>query len=351
MLINVGFIYLFYATSCFGINFDFYKTNPSIMKTLKLLFGLVFIAISLNSCIIETDNYYDGVSLEEVVTNYDLWYVDYNRTTGYGDVPFLSKAFTITFSNGRVFANNNLVGIGFTGNGYGIQIGTYTTYNGVLEVHHSLDGNYEFEVIADTPQSIRLRDTYHNVTYYLEGYSSYNFDYDQVFYDNIEYFLQEYDVWAKTYTSIEGELNAFDNENYLSFTPENTRTFYSSLDEEGTLISDLLWDYQGRYEVYDVNGYDNLKILTLHYDNGDTEEFELSVLDDSSIELYHNASGTTYDFDGYGFIQYRKGAKSPVEQGKKRIKVQRKSVDRKPHLVTQKKEHTAGNLKKVPARK
>ncbi len=59
------------------------------MRTLKLLFGLGLIAISLQSCIIETGNYYNGQSLEEVVTNYDLWYVDYNRTTGYGDVPFL----------------------------------------------------------------------------------------------------------------------------------------------------------------------------------------------------------------------------------------------------------------------
>jgi len=321
------------------------------MRTLKLLFGLAFIGITLNSCIIETDNYYNGVSLEEVVTNYDIWYVDYNRTTGYGDVPFLSKAFTISFINGRVYANNNIVGIGFTGDGYGIQIGTYNTYNGILEIHHSLDGYYEFDVIADSPQSIRLRDNYNNVTYYLEGYYSRTFDYDQVFYDNIEYFLQEYDVWAKTYTSLEGELNAFDNENFLSFTPENIRTFYSSIDEVGTPISSLLWDYEGSYEVYDVNGYDNLKILTLHYDTGDTEEFELSVIDDSSIELYHNASGTTYEFDGYGFIQYRKEGVSSIEQGRKRFKVDRKSVDRKPHGAIKKFEHVKGAVNKVPARK
>ena len=320
------------------------------MRTLKLLFGLAFLGITLNSCIIESDNYYNGVSLEEVVTNYDLWYVDYNRTTGYGEVPFLSKAFTISFLNGRVYANNNIVGIGFTGDGFGIQIGTYNTYNGVLEVQHSLDGYYEFDVIADSPQSIRLRDTYHNVTYYLEGYNSATFDYDQVFYDNIEYFLQEYDVWAKTYTSIEGELNAFDNENFLSFTPENTRSFYSSLDDEGTPLSNLLWDFEGSYEVYDVNGYDNLKILTLHYDNGDTEEFELSVIDDSSIELYHNASGTTYEFDGYGFIQYRKGDNLADKKGPKREKISRKSVDRKLH-ISAKKEHLKGTKNKAPARK
>jgi len=329
------------------------------MKTLKLLFGLLIIGFSFTSCFIETDNYYNdnGVSLETVMTNYDLWYVDYNRTTGYGDVPFVSKAFTLSFINGRVYANNNIVGIGFSGNGYGIQIGTYNTYSGLLEVNHSYDGFYEFEVFADTPQSIRIKDNNHNVTYYLEGYHSATFDYDQVFYDNLEYFLQEYDMWEKTYTSLEGELNAFDNENYLAFTPEDIRTFYSSIDVYGTPLNDIYWDFTGDYVVSNIYGYDAIKDLTLYYENGDIEEFELSVIDDTAISLYHYASGTTYEFDGFGYIQYRLAGKSETAnktdsiQGRKRFKVQRKTIERKTHSTSKKSEHTIQNKTKSPARK
>ena len=104
------------------------------MKLLKIIFASLFIATSLISCSLTIDDgpdpYY--ITLEEVVSNYDLWYIDYNSTSGNGDVPFLSKAFTMSFNNGKLFANNNLVGIGATGNGYGIQIGFYDTFNGIL---------------------------------------------------------------------------------------------------------------------------------------------------------------------------------------------------------------------------
>ena len=139
--------------------------------------------------------------------------------------------------HGRVFANNNLVGIGATGNGYGIQIGNYDTYNGFLEVNHQLDGYYDFDVIQISNDRIKLKDNYNNVTYYLEGYEKFSFDYDQIFYDNIEYFLQEYNAWEKTFTSNEGEINEFDYENFLAFTPENLTTFYSSQDQVGTNIA------------------------------------------------------------------------------------------------------------------
>ena len=50
-----------------------------------------------------------------------------------------------------------------------------------------------------------------------------NFDYDKLFYENIEYFLQEYKAWEKINTT-GGTPNAFDTENYLQFTPENIKT-------------------------------------------------------------------------------------------------------------------------------
>jgi hypothetical protein len=302
------------------------------MKTLKLLFISFTIAFTSFSCTVSDEPYYP--TLEEVVTNFDLWYIDYNRTEGYGDVPFLSKAFTISFLNGRVFANNNIVGIGFTGNGYGIEIGYYDTYKGFLEINHNLDGYYDFDVIQLSPTSIKLVDNYNKVSYFLEGYYKNSFDFDQVFYDNIEYFLQEYQAWEKTYVSAEGTINEFDNENFLAFTPENLTTFYSSQDVVGTNIANIYWDYVGNYTVYNVEGYNNLKILTLDYDLYGNEEFELSVINDETISLYHNASGTTYEFSGRGFIQYLKpdGKKENVSnEGRKRTKVTRETVKRKQH--------------------
>jgi hypothetical protein len=305
-----------------------------IMKTLKLLFATLIVGISFTSCSIVIDDINDPytVNLHEVVSAYDLWYVDYNNTTGTGDVPFLSKAFTVSFINGKLFANNNLVGIGSTGDGYGIQIGYYETYTGILEIDHNLDGFYDFEVVQLTSDRLQLIDNYNNVSYYLEGYQKYDFDYDKVFYDNIEYFLQEYNAWEKTYVSQTGELNEFDNENFLSFTPENITTFYSSQDEVGTNIANIYWDYVGNYSVENVLGYDNLKILTLDYESWDNEEFELTVLNDEAISLYHINSGTTYEFTGKEYIQFLKPSSSKEtvrNEGRKRTKVIRETKIRR----------------------
>ena len=304
------------------------------MKTTLRYFSLLLIGISLSSCIIETeDGFYNGTSLVQVMTDYDIWYVDYYRTYGSGEVPFISKAFTLTFQNGRLYANNNLVGIGYTGNGYGLIKGSYNTQNGYLQVNHSQDGYYRFDVIVDSPQSIRLYNSQQNVTYYLEGYRKNYFDFDMVFYDNIEYFLQEYFAWEKTYTSLSGTPNLFDYENYLAFTPENNTTFYSSQDVQGIALNSIYWDYTGTYQVLNVNGYDNLKILKLWYDPTGYEEFELQVINDGAIELYHSASGTTYEFDGRGNIVFKMGGKATEKKSyedRKRTKVFRQTIERNP---------------------
>ena len=145
---------------------------------------------------------------------------------------------------------------------------------------------------------------------------------------NIEYFLQEYTAWERTAISIAGNPNPFDSEHYLQFTPENNTTFYSSHDSFGTNIDNLLWDFTGNYEVFDVLGFDNLKILTLRYNGGDVEEFELTVVNDQRIELFHLSSETTYEFTGRGFIQLLRGEKKSKtivsKEGRKRTKVIRK---------------------------
>jgi len=302
------------------------------MKALKILSGL-FVTITLfSSCIITTDDLYvydDTISLEQLVTSHDLWYVDYNKTTGNSDVPFLSKAFTISFLDGHLYANNNLVGLEAIGNGYGLQIGYYETFNGVLEIEHNLDGFIDLEVQQLSNDEIRIRDTYTNTSYYLIGYQRSNFDYDLVFYDNIEYFLQEYVAWEKTYTSQEGALNEFDNENFLQFTPEQFNTFRSSQDGFGTDIEYINWDYVGGYEVFDVEGYDNLKILTLDYESSDNEEFELSVINDGEVSLFHVDSETTYEFIGRNNIQFKNASvKGEKSEQRKRFKVNRKTKKR-----------------------
>ena len=307
------------------------------MKFLKLL---IITGVLLSSCstVFEDDFREQEISLEQVVSKYDLWYVDYHRTIGTGDIPFVSRAFTLSFLNGILYANNNIADIGFTGNGFGINVGTYNTFSGVLETIHNLDGSNDFEVIVTSSNEIRLYNYRQNVTYFLIGYQTNTFDYDQLFYENIEYFLQEYDAWEKILTE-GGAVNPFDEENYLGFTSENITTFYSSQDNFGTQVVDVKWSYVGGYEVYDVVGFQNLKILTLNYDGGDVEEFELSIVNDGKIRLYNLDSETTYDFEGIGYIQYLKGdtpkksGKAAVRNsGRKRTKVERQTKKRRGSL-------------------
>jgi hypothetical protein len=307
------------------------------MKTLRLLFAIIIAGTLLNSCTtVYQDSFYEyQPTLEEVVSEYDLWYVDYHRTFGNGDIPYVSRAFTLSFINGVLYANNNIVDIGRTGNGLGIAVGTYNTFNGLLETNHDIDGANDFEVAILSNNEIRLYNRRQNVNYYLIGYSTNNFDYDKLFYENIEYFLQEYIAWGKSTTS-GGTPNAFDDENYLAFTPENLTTFYSSKDYFGTQIEHINWSYTGGYEVFDVTGYEDLKVLTLNYDVGEIEKFELSVINDSNIRLYHIKSNTTYDFSGKGFVQYLKSEKNvktatPTvrNNNRKRTKVVRKIKNRR----------------------
>ena len=307
------------------------------MKFLKLL---IITGVLLSSCstVFEDDFREQEISLEQVVSKYDLWYVDYHRTIGNGDIPFVSRAFTLSFLNGILYANNNIADIGFTGNGLGIDVGSYNTFSGVLETIHDLDGSNDFEVTVTSSNEIRLYNYRQNVTYFLIGYQTNTFDYDQLFYENIEYFLQEYDAWEKILTA-GGVVNPFDDENYLRFTPESITTFYSSQDNFGTQVDYMNWSYVGGYEIYDVLGFQNLKILTLNYDGGDVEEFELSVVNDGKIRLYNLASEATYDFEGIGYIQYLKGdtpkksREATVRNSdRKRTKVRRQTIKRRESL-------------------
>ncbi|QRM88557.1 nicotinic acid mononucleotide adenyltransferase [Lacinutrix sp. WUR7] len=287
------------------------------MKTTKLLSVFAIIALLFTSCYHEdvyVDDYNSNynnpaptISINELLNSYELWYVDINQTIGYGETRFLQTAFTISFRNGLLYANNNLVGIGSQGNGFGIPVGYYDAYNMILDVDHDIDGFETFDVYKIDYNTIELYNPYNDTSYFLHGYQRASFDYDFVFYDNIHYFMQEYEAWEKTYTSNYGALNEFDNENYMQFLAGgNGSTFRSSQDATGMNINNLYWDYSGIYGIGDVNGNLYQKTLTLDYDYFDNEFFELSVINDSTIELFHNASGTLYEFKGRGYIQYLK---------------------------------------------
>ena len=302
-----------------------------LMKTLKLLSVILLGSLLMSSCvaevIIEDDIVIDEprITLNQLLNSYEIWYVDIHRTTGNGDIPFMEKAFTVSFLNGNFFANNNLVGIGDNGNGFGLDVGYYDTFSMDLDISHDIDGFYRFEVFQLSSNEIRLYHRPTNTSFYLEGYQRNTFDYDLVFYENIHYFLQEYEVWEKVYTSNYGALNEFDNENYLQFLYYGAGdNFRSSQDPNGMNINDIYYDYSGHYGVNDIGGNLYRKTLTLDYDYLGNEHFELSVINDGKIELFHPASGTVYRFVGRGYLQF-KNSKSDTEKSQNETKRIRKS--------------------------
>ena len=305
------------------------------MKTLKFTLIALIISLTFTSCVVVDDNptYFDNgvdtsISLDRLLQSKDLWYINSNQTYGSGDVRFLSLAFTLSFKNGNLYANNNLVDLGSVGNGFGDQIGYYYTNGTILEIDHDLDGAIDLEVIQTANNRIKLRSLTQNVTYQLTGYNRSEFDFDAVFYDNIEFFLQEYMAWEKIETS-GGVENEFDNENFLAFIPEDRNTFLSSQDPVGTNVDNIIWDFSGAYEVFDVQGYDNLKIIELNYDDYGIEEFELTIENDGLITLYHYDSDTSYTFEGIDQIIYKKQAQAKKKEPRKRFKVTRKTKVRK----------------------
>ncbi|MGB3605924.1 nicotinic acid mononucleotide adenyltransferase [Psychroserpens sp.] len=280
------------------------------MKTIKLLLGFALMATIVTSCqreeiIVNNIDSQPVISLNQLLNSYELWYVDINQTLGPGETPFLQIAFTVSFRNGIFYANNNLVGFGSQGNGFGIDVGTYDAYNMILDVNHDIDGFQTFDVFQIDNNTIELYNPFNDTSYFLNGSQRNNFDYDFVFYDNIHYFLQEYEAWEKTFTSQMGVLNEFDNENYLQFLAGgNDSEFRSSQDVNISNTNNIYWDYTGLYGVGNINGNFYLKTLTLDYDFFENEFFELSVINDQRIELYHPSSQTVYEFTGRGYIQF-----------------------------------------------
>lgn len=306
------------------------------MKTLQLFIGLTLTALTMSSCVSEEvyieEPVAPALTLNQLLNSYDLWYIDINETLGFGETPFMEIAFTLSFQNGVVYANNNLVGLGSRGNGLGIDVGFYETYDMVLDVTHDIDGYQSFDVFQVDANTIELYNPFEDTSYFLNGYQRNDFDYDLVFYDNIHYFLQEYEAWEKTFTSQMGAINEFDNEHYLQFlTGNNDSEFRSSQDTAVNNPDNIFWDYTGVYGVTDVTGDFYLKTLTLDYDYFDNEYFELSVIDDETIELFHPRSETIYEFRGRGYIQYLRQTNNQGKrvEGEKLLKKRKKRFELK----------------------
>ena len=306
------------------------------MKTLKILSGFALATLLFTSCYTEVviDDFDDtpSISLNQLLSSYELWYVDINQTSGFGETPFLQIAFTLSFRNGALYANNNLVGFGSQGGGFGISVGSYDAYNMILDVNHVIDGYETFDVYQIDNNTIELYNPNNDTSYFLNGYQRHTFDYDFIFFDNIHYFLQEYEAWEKTYTSQVGALNEFDNENYLQFLAGgNDSEFRSSQDVNIANVDDIIWDYTGIYGVQDVTDNMYLKTLTLDYDFFDNEYFELDVINDGLIELFHPSSGTYYEFEGQGYIQFLRSAQGKTDttkvSGEKKRKQKSKKID------------------------
>ena len=318
------------------------------MKTIKTFLGLALLATLFTSCyteeiIVDNHNPQPTISLNQLLSSYELWYVDINETIGYGETPFLQIAFTLSFRNGVLYANNNLVGIGSQGYGFGIPVGDYNAYDNILDVYHDIDGYQTFDVYQIDYNTIELYNPYNDTSYFLDGYQRSSFDYDYVFYDNIHYFLQEYEAWEKTYTSQAGQPNEFDYENYLQFLAGgNDSTFRSSQDMNVNYPSNIYWDYTGVYGVGDVSNNMYLKTLTLDYDYFDNEFFELFVINDEKIQLYQPSSGTTYQFTGRGYIQYMRNSE---EQNNK--EQARKELPKKRKQKTEKKDNPRESLRQA----
>ena len=297
----------------------------------KGLIILLIVSLGLSACNwTNRDDTLDvpTIGLTDLLQSYDLWYVDIDQTTEPGNVSFVSKAFTLSFMPGyEVFANNNISGLGQTGNGYGISIGTYRTYDrdGILSITDDIAGTYDFEVKQIDNYSIRLTNRAANVSYLLTGYQKNEFDYDGVFYDNITYFLQEYEAWNKTDADIVSPSAPFVFENHLRFyVSGNTNVFESSESQTNIPTGQIYWDYSGTYEVLNTS-QENRKELLLYYDiNNEQETFVLKILDDQNIQLHNIQTDNIYWLTGRGYIQYRPTAK--------RLKKSQKKVSRLTYL-------------------
>ena len=122
------------------------------MKTTKLFLTMSTVALFFTSCYTEAIIVADTsvaphalvISLVDVLSDYELWYVDVHQPNANGETPFMQLAFTVSFDKGIVYATNNLIGLGEQGYGLGIAIGYYNTNGFDLTIIHDFYGFNSF---------------------------------------------------------------------------------------------------------------------------------------------------------------------------------------------------------------
>lgn len=77
-----------------------------------------------------------------------------------------------------------------------------------------------------------------------------------------------------------------------------------------------------------VTGDPYLKFLTLDYDFLGNEYFEMSVINDGTISLYHPNSETTYEFTGRGYIQSKNQSNSDTGLERGKLRLSNKQIDK-----------------------
>ena len=66
------------------------------MKSVRFLLVMIVTGTLFSSCSLSIeDDTQNNRYIKEIVSEYDLWYIDYHRTLGNGDIPFISRAFTM----------------------------------------------------------------------------------------------------------------------------------------------------------------------------------------------------------------------------------------------------------------
>ena len=86
---------------------------------------------------------------------------------------FLQIAFTVSFRNGVLYANNNLVGFGNQGNGLGYLCWlVYDAYNMILDINHDIDGFETFDVYQIDNNTIELYNPFNDTSYFLNGFQT-----------------------------------------------------------------------------------------------------------------------------------------------------------------------------------
>lgn len=271
---------------------------------MKNLLSLLFSIIILSSCSSDDDNATNqpqSNSIEELLGSYDLWYVEPDQYTS--DFELGQEAITFSFVENQLYANKNL--IGFDPELIGNEESTYTVEQTGNNASITIDDT-SFTVFGVSGNSLKLVNSYDNSTaFYITGYAANDFPLDDIFYERMAHFFNEYKFWQKTATE-----NPDDNEgnfatlNYIEFS--EVRNFRSSEDTEDLTYDQINWQYQGSYRLTTENSEEepisNELIFIYHTDENEEEiandTLKVNVLNENRIQLSEPDLNIHYTFEG-----------------------------------------------------